>query len=283
MGVNKLKFSFRIDCQVKHRPEADDHQFARAGSRKSDNHRKLEELIARNEARKLLLLQNIHHHSLATDTLQAPVHGERPMSPTTGLHIISPPPAFQDTSSAAVKAPFPPDTKDSQGGKRMVFSRSFECDTAKLKSDYKDSYSKSFEFDYEAPKGNHLTVLQNVPPKNRNSAFASLTGISPNYLTGRTNSFKVQPDVPQANATQNKFLKPSYGAKAGLPPKMGTQAIGGDKKKSAAVSSMRVNRGGGSTFATMRGYRSLTTSSSINKRLNSYDSGTRSGESKKYF
>ncbi|XP_059615577.1 uncharacterized protein LOC132261067 [Phlebotomus argentipes] len=257
--------------QVKHRPETDEHQFGRAGSRKSDNHRKLEELIARNEARKLLLLQNIHHHSLATDTLQAPILGERPMSPTTGFHIISPPPAFQDTSSGGLKEP----AKDPQG-KRMVFSRSFEGDSAKLKSDYKDIYSKSFEFEYEAPQqSNHLTVLQAVPPKNKSSAFASLTGISPNYLTGRATGFKVA-EAPPANATQAKFTaKPSYNSKTGLPPKMGTQAIGGDKKKSAAVSSVRVNRGG-STFATMRGYRSLTTSSSINKRLNSYDSGTRS-------
>ncbi|XP_055690600.1 uncharacterized protein LOC129794045 [Lutzomyia longipalpis] len=253
--------------QVKHRPEVDEQQFARAGSRKNDNHRKLEELIARNEARKLLLLQNIHHHSLATDTLQPPLRDDRPMSPTTGFHIISPPPAFQDTSAA--KSTFQPDPKDTQ--KRMVFSRSFECDAAKLKGDYKDSYSKSFEFDYEPPKSNHLSVNQ-IPPKNRASAFASLTGISPNYLTGRTQSFKVQPEP----AVQGKYQKPTYATKTGLPPKMGTQAIGGDKKKSTAVSSVRATRGGGSTFATMRGYRSLTTQSSINKRLNSYDSGTRS-------
>ncbi|GAB0088552.1 hypothetical protein DMENIID0001_030080 [Sergentomyia squamirostris] len=269
--------------QVKHRPESDEHQFSRTGSRKSDNHKKLEELIARNEARKLLLLQNIQHHSL--DTLQAPTIGERPLSPTTGLHIISPPPAFQDTSNyASIKPPSNAtvDAKNAESNKRMVFSRSFESDVAKLKSDYKDSYSKSFEFDYEGPpkiKNNHLTVQQNVAGNNRNSAFASLTGISPNYLSGRPTAFKTiqdTPPPPPANsANQGKYIKPSYSSKVGLPPKMGTQAIG-DKKKTPAVSSVRINRGGGSTFATMRGYRSLTTSSSINKRLNSYDSGTRS-------
>lgn len=210
---------------------------------------KVEELIQRNEAR--LGNANIRDSALRpgyriVDPQLASILNERPGflpvknlndhdSPPPITPILSPPPAFQD-SSAKIKSfdrrrtvPSRPSPQhhvlqpqvilnnsnlqavNGVNNKGMVFSRSFEYDNRRTTPTdaYVETFSRSFD-------GN-LTerVTPTALPRDRSPNFSTLTGNSPNYLTkkdscgssgslkSRESSPKYQSPVPSISSVQS--------------------------------------------------------------------------------
>lgn len=262
---------------------------------------KIEELISRNEARRA----NQHISSSKDDNVtilkidpQSDPRGDRPAylpvktnlardGPPPPTPILSPPPAFQDhqirnriyemkngtriqlsvTDDSDNKTPTP------VIGKGMVFSRSFEYDNRKT-AEFNENFSRSFDFDFQlGDKSFNKNFLSRY---GKSMAFAGLTGISPNYLTKHNLNAATTSAVTTTSSTLT--------AANSIFPKV----IPGNKVKmnyynpnhtslDDNLTSRRPLQYSRATGMTANNYRSLETGSGINNRLNSCDSGARSG------
>ncbi|XP_037945528.1 uncharacterized protein LOC119677989 [Teleopsis dalmanni] len=293
---------------------------------------KVEELIQRNEAR----LSNASRDPTLrpgyriVDPQLASLLNERPgflpvrnlndaESPPPITPILSPPPAFQDSSktkhfdrrkTVSTRQPqLKPQQQQSlpntslhvgmnNGGKGMVFSRSFEYDTRRPTptDTYVETFSRSFDGNLsERP----------IQQRDRSPNFSTLTGNSPNYLTkkdsgggssgslrSRDSSPKYQ--QPQTTAYLNASIKeapPAYSV-ASTSVKYSprtrhersferskSQNILGRSRKSqfnrvGSSGAVIVGNQGPPPSMGMSRFRSFDTT--ISQRLNSCDSGARS-------
>lgn len=239
---------------------------------------KIEELISRNEARKASLMsanskdENVTIVKIDSRTEPRQNFNDRPgflpvksnlmrdRPPPTP--ILSPPPAFQDhkrrnqviemKNRTQIKLSVTDsDNKTSapQIRKGMVFSRSFEYDSKKT-GEYSENFSRSFDFDFQ------LNENKNFLSRNGNSTtFASLTGASPNYLTKKEKTFDNSPST----STTSIFPKVIAGRKV----KMDNPSYYNSKFNSTYDGISR---------------RLEFTRPGNNNRLNSCDSGARSGK-----
>lgn len=191
--------------------------------------------------------------------------------------ILSPPPAFQDhkirnriiemkNGTRIQLSVTDSDNKTSaaQIGKGMVFSRSFEYDNRKT-AEFNENFSRSFDFDFQLNEKSGLN--KNFLSRYGNSnTFANLTGASPNYLTKK--------ETPTASMT-SIFPKVIPGNKV----KMGNPNYYNPNYNSVDDGLSRRAQFTRPSMANSNNYRSLDVkSSSINNRLNSCDSGARSGK-----
>lgn len=207
--------------------------------------------------------------------------------------ILSPPPAFQDhqirnriyemkngtriqlsvTDDDDNKTPMP------VIGKGMVFSRSFEYDNRKT-AEFNENFSRSFDFDFQL---GDKSFNKNFLSRYGNSmAFGNLTGVSPSYLTKKE---KVDPVIP-STALPNTSVSSAAITTNTIFPKV----IPGNKVKMSNPNYYNPNHNSlddsitsrrpqyGRTAGLTTNYRSLETSSKMNNRLNSCDSGARSGK-----
>lgn len=314
---------------------------------------KVEELIQRNEAR----LGNANTRDSAlrpgyriVDPQLASILNERPGflpvknlndhdSPPPITPILSPPPAFQD-SSAKIKSfdrrrtiasrPSPQHhmpqpqvllnnsnlhASNGVNNKGMVFSRSFEYDNRRpTPTDaYVETFSRSFD-------GNLSERVAPAPlPRDRSPNFSTLTGNSPNYLSkkdsgggssgslkSRESSPKYQSPVASISSAQSpqsqkttaylntsvKEAPPSYSVAGHTAQKYSPRSAHHDRSFERSKSHNVLGRsrksqfsrsGSGSTGVMVNNlgvsrFRSFDTTAS--QRLNSCDSGARSGEYK---
>lgn len=305
--------------------------------------RKVEELIQRNKAR----VGNAGGPVFVTardnalrpgyrivDPQLASILNERPgFLPVRNLHdadspppitpILSPPPAFQDSSKSKYidrRKTIPirqhqsaltannlhvSNVGNGSAGKGMVFSRSFEYDARRNVP--ADSYVETFSRSFDGNLSERPTLQRERSPN-----FSTLTGNSPNYLTkkdsgggssgslrSRDNSPKYQ--QPQTTAYLNASIKeapPAYslasansnagGSSRFSPRSRHERSFERSKSHNVLVRSRKsqFNRGssGGAIVGSqqpmvsvgMSRFRSFDTTAS--QRLNSCDSGARSGE-----
>lgn len=254
-----------------------------------DANSKIEELISRNEARKANQQtsnsKNDNVTILRVDPKTEPrqILNDRPgflpvksnlmrdgPPPTP---ILSPPPAFQDhkmrnrifemkNGTRIQLSVTDSDNKTSamQTGKGMVFSRSFEYDNRKT-AEFNENFSRSFDFDFQLNENkNFLSRFGD------STTFASLTGASPNYLTKKEKTFDNSPStifpktIPgnKVKISNPNYYNPNYNS-----------VDDGILRRSQFTKPGMANS-----------YRSLESklSTSNNNRLNSCDSGARSGK-----
>lgn len=259
---------------------------------------KIEELISRNEARRVgaqmmsgkddnvtILKIDSQYHQIGSDRPgYLPVKTNIPRDPPPPTPILSPPPAFQDHKNRRITeikngARIHLSVTDSDNnassptiGKGMVFSRSFEYDNRKSSEFSNEIFSKSFDFDLEMKKNPNRNFLSRY---GKSTTFASLTGISPNYLTKKENPREASPSKAGNQQTTNSIFPkviPGKNVNTGSFYRS-TVASGASKNKSVDE-----NRSRRSQFMrpTRPGYRSFETS--MGQRLNSCDSGARSGK-----
>lgn len=233
-------------------------------------------------------------------------------SPPPITPILSPPPAFQDNSNKTKQYKPKPTTATSDNSavnaKGMVFSRSFEYDNRRsVPSDtYVETFSRSFD-------GNLLEQPhRNRQPRERSPNFSTLTGNSPNFLSkkesaaaggssGSLRSREGSPKYqqPQITAYINASIKeapPTYStslltnSNSRHSPRAARHERSFERAKSHSVTSRsrksQFNRVGssGSNYAAINSayavgnvsrFRSFE--AATNQRLNSCDSGARSG------
>lgn len=260
---------------------------------------KIEELISRSEARKAnqqianskddnVTILKIDPKSEARQILNdrpgfLPVKKNLGRDGPPPTPILSPPPAFQDhkirnriiemkngTRIQLSVTDSDNKTTPAQVGKGMVFSRSFEYDNRKT-AEFNENFSRSFDFDFQlnensAMNKNFLTRY------GKSTTFASLTGKSPNYLTKKETSDGSSPSTSMTSI----FPKVIPGNKV----KMGNPNYYNPNYQSVDDGISRRSQFTRPGLA--NAYRSLeSNSSSINNRLNSCDSGARSGKSAK--
>ena len=250
---------------------------------------KIEELISRNEARRgNTQLSNSKDDNVTILKIDPQHHNDRPgflpvksnlsRDPPPPTPILSPPPAFQDHKiRAAMKsgARIKLSVTDSDNktttptiGKGMVFSKSFEYDNRKT-AEFNENFSKSFDFDFQLSKQQSGINKNFLSRYGKSTTFASLTGVSPNYLTKK----EKPPDTSPSNSMTSIFPKVISGKNLKL---------GNPNYYNPNYKSVEDNRSRRSQF-TRPGmenvpYRgSIDTSMSINNRLASCDSGARSG------
>lgn len=255
---------------------------------------KIEELISRSEARKavhpgpnpkdenvtiLKIDPKSEPRQILNDRpgfLPVKTHHSRDGPPPTP--ILSPPPAFQDhkmrnriiemkngTRIQLSVTDSDNKTSPAQIGKGMVFSRSFEYDNRKT-AEFNENFSRSFDFDFQLNEksGMNKNFLTRY---GKGATFASLTGVSPSYL-----SKKETDSSSSASTTASVFPKVIPGK-----VKMGNPNYFNPNYKSIDEG---ISRRSQFTRPGMPNtYRSLESNkSSNNNRLNSCDSGARSGE-----
>jgi hypothetical protein len=188
--------------------------------------------------------------------------------------ILSPPLAFQDQNiinqeKLKKQTQIQLSVTDSDNktmpaliGKGMVFSRSFEYDNRKYESS-SEKFSRSFDFDLQSfPNGeknkNILSKFGDSP------AFKNLTGVSPNYLSKKENH------AVSSILLESKFPKMIPGNKVNT--KIDFDSAGIPYKNSVKQSSF-------SRYSVKNEGNNLKyKSTAINNRLNSCDSGARSGK-----
>lgn len=212
--------------------------------------------------------------------------------------ILSPPPAFQDhqirnriyeiKNGTRIQLSVTDDSDNKTTptptpvGKGMVFSRSFEYDNRK-NVEYNENFSRSFDFDFQMSNAGGgggvsggVSADKNNRPINKNllphygKSFGTLTGISPNYLTKKpTNEVANSTNVAPQTATIFPKVIPGNKVKMNNPNYYNPNHTSFDENKRSQQYSL----------AGMQSkYRSLETGSSKNNnRLNSCDSGARSG------
>lgn len=253
---------------------------------------KIEELISRSEARKAVHPgpnskdENVTIVKIDSKSEPRQILNDRPgFLPVKTHHsrdgppptpILSPPPAFQDhkmrnriiemkngTRIQLSVTDSDNKTSPAQIGKGMVFSRSFEYDNRKT-AEFNENFSRSFDFDFQLNEksGMNKNFLTRY---GKGATFASLTGVSPSYLS------KKETDSSSSASTASVFPKVIPGNKV----KMGNYFNPNYKSIDEGISrrSQFTRPGMPNT------YRSLESNkSSINNRLNSCDSGARSGE-----
>lgn len=262
---------------------------------------KIEELISRNEARKANQQsanskdENVTILKIDPKSEPRAIPNDRPgflpvksnlardgPPPTP---ILSPPPAFQDhkirnriiemkngTRIQLSVTDSDNKTSPAQISKGMVFSRSFEYDSRKT-AEFNENFSRSFDFDFQLKEksGINKNFLSRY---GKSTTFASLTGVSPNYLTKKE---KPNDGSPSTSMT-SIFPKVIPGNKV----KMGNPNYYNPSYKSVDDGISRRSQFTRPGMANT--YRSLESgASTINNRLNSCDSGARSGKSFKSF
>lgn len=255
---------------------------------------KLGELISRSEARKSTVAsqqftkdENVTILKIdpKNDTRKMPSTdrpGYLPVKTNLTKHgppptpILSPPPAFQDenirnrimemrTGTRIHLAVAENDNKVETStmnsvSKGMVFSRSFEFDSRQKTQPQgaKETFSRSFDFDFQLNDKSYPyeTFLTRFDKANK---FSSLTGVSPNYLTKH-------PTMKQQQQPTETFF-----------PK----AIPGNNLKLSNPNYYNPNYGDRRSQFLRPGnnFRSFDSNlASLNNRLNSCDSGARSGK-----
>lgn len=245
----------------------------------SNNTSKLEALISRSEIRKV---------KCTIDPQLSAMLSERPgflpikqyddnESPPPITPIISPPPAFQDsktirqTSKLAATNNSSDSAATTTAAKGMVFSRSFEYDTRKS-YEYDQTFSKSFDYDFISP------TKEEQPKFEKENAFpTSISSVSTNYLTdkSRVNTRDTLLNVYQQYLEPKEYIDATRKSRA-----RSTYSLRSDMTDQPAASRLR-GRGhvpkqdSSSSSGSQAGFR--THQSSISKRLNSCDSGARSG------
>lgn len=254
---------------------------------------KIEELITRSEARKgnqqTIKSKDENVTILKIDSKSEPrqIPNDRPgfLPVKTNLSrdgppptpILSPPPAFQDhkirnriiemkngTRIQLSVTDSDNKTSPAQIGKGMVFSRSFEYDNRKT-AEFNENFSRSFDFDFQlSEKSGNKNFLSHY---DKSTTFASLTGASPNYLTKKEKTFDGSP----SSSMTSIFPKVIPGNKV----KMGNHNYYNPNYASVDENISRRSQFTKPGMANV--YRSLE-SNSINNRLNSCDSGARSGK-----
>lgn len=258
---------------------------------------KIEELISRSEARKTQTAIDENVTIVKVDNAKSeprqilndrpgflPVKGHLSRDGPPPTPILSPPPAFQDhkirnriiamkngTRIQLSVTDSDNKTSPAQIGKGMVFSRSFEYDNRKT-AEFNENFSRSFDFDFQL---NEKSAMNKnfLSRYGKSTTFASLTGVSPNYLTKKeTDSSSSATSV----TTTSVFPKVIPGNKL----KMGNPNYFNPNYSSIDDG---ISRRSQFTRPGMPNtYRSLETNkSSINNRLNSCDSGARSGKIQK--
>jgi hypothetical protein len=250
---------------------------------------KLEELISRSESRKLTNQQNLKEENVTilkidSKTEIASAAAKKVVNDRPGFlpvksnllkqgppptPILSPPPAFQDGNirnriiemNKATRIQLSTHIENDNNkvenplnnvGKGMAFSRSFEYDNRKTQ-EFNENFSKSFDFDFQlndksVPCDTFLTRFEKV------NKFSNLTGISPNYLTKPQKPMEsIFPKVIPGNNL--KISNPNY--------------YNPNYEDRRSQFSQAANN-----------FRSFESNklSLINNRLNSCDSGARSGE-----
>lgn len=286
-----------------------------SNGKKKRSNTKIEELITRNEVRRATTVQKLQSQDNVTVlSIDPPASnattGDRPLylpvkksvqqSPPPITPILSPPPAFQDSKNrnkAKVGghqlAVHQPGTRNDEKitGKGMVFSRSFEYDS-RNKTDYKETLtSKSFDYDLQPPKTtqpvsqNSLTV-RNFMRRDKSPVFSTLTGISPSYLTKRPTPDK-SPIFPKAipgNSVNNNFTSKlvsnngSSGQQVQILGQYKSLDVEGVARSRRGQFTRTQTSGGAGPMSGFRNFGDNTTG--INQRLNSCDSGARSGKTK---
>jgi hypothetical protein len=154
-------------------------------------------------------------------------------------------------------------------GKGMVFSRSFEYDNRKS-AEFNENFSRSFDFDFQ------MRELEKKQPINKNllsryhgksMPFATLTGISPSYLSKKENEIVVNPP----NASIFPKVIPGNKVKMNNPNYYNTNISLDEQGRRQQFTR--------TTIQQTKYRNSLETGSSVvNNRLNSCDSGARSGK-----
>lgn len=236
-------------------------------------------------------------------------------SPPPITPIISPPPAFQDSKSSKPKSSemiskihlsvnnklnsdklntgtnkknvnqnsnnsgsnSNNNLNNSNNNKGMVFSRSFEYDNREPRQ-YNEIFSKSFDYDFKTP----FTEDKRIS-KEKTKTFTSLTGVSPNYLTKKERSLENSRD----NSPQHhQYLEPlpivrQIKQKSHVRTTLSIRpekfrSMDEEKGRSRRAQFTKTNIENSMT-GIGQGFRSFDTSMAINKRLNSCDSGARSG------
>lgn len=236
-------------------------------------------------------------------------------SPPPITPIISPPPAFQDSKSSKPKSSemiskihlsvnnkinsdkmntgtnkknvnqssnssssnnnLNNSNNNNNNTKGMVFSRSFEYDNREPRQ-YNEIFSKSFDYDFKTP-----FTEDKRSAKDKTKTFTNLTGVSPNYLTKKERSLENSRD----NSPQHhQYLEPIVRQIKQKSHVRTTLSIRPEKFRSMDEEKGRSRRaqfGKTNMESSMtgigQGYRSFDASMAINKRLNSCDSGARSG------
>lgn len=211
----------------------------------------------------------------------------------------------QQTASTAATAAVTPSAQH-YPGKGMVFSRSFEYDNRKNR-DYMDSFSKSFDYDLVATSAAAVAAAQaseaasaQTPDRLRSKMFNNLTGVSPNYLTKKEsnrsrNSSRdaspvfqqqqqlqpiaiVEPFKPKTRVRSTLSVRPErYMSLDEQQQQLHQQLPSHQQGRSRRAQFSNVHESSSSTSS--QGFRSLDQSvtKTVNLRLNSCDSGARSG------
>lgn len=255
------------------------------------NTSKIEALIMRNEARRADKKYAEIKHSI--DPQVSALLSERPgflpikrfnenESPPPITPIISPPPAFQDSNiNSKQKLNFATNTVDNTSNKGMVFSRSFEYDNRKS-HEYNQTFSKSFDYDFSSPvKEEPTTTYTN------DRIFTNLTGISPNYLSKKPNPSRAEPNANQnrdKSSIYQQYLEPKTYAEPNIKSRVRNTYSLRPEVYSGSQEQL-VDRPRRSQFLkqestpvlSSQGFRAQLHQSVVNKRLNSCDSGARSG------
>lgn len=229
---------------------------------------KLEALITRSEIRKV---------KCTIDPQLSAMLSERPgflpiktyddnESPPPITPIISPPPAFQDskTTRQTSKLATANGSQDSTA-KGMVFSRSFEYDTRKP-YEYDHTFSKSFDYDFLSP-------TKEEPKIEKENAFPSLTSVSSNYLPdkSRANQREASVNVYKQYLEPKEYIESTRKTRARSTYSLRSDVIEQPTSRRGHVPKQDSSSSSGS----QAGFRAHQ--NSISKRLNSCDSGARSG------
>lgn len=265
------------------------------------NGTKIEELITRSEARKVTSTTKQDNVTVLTIDSHANTNpsGERPLflpvkktvqqSPPPITPILSPPPAFQDTKNRnKAKAHLAVTENEKPNPKGMVFSRSFEYDS-RNKLEYKEVTSKSFDYDLQPRTISNIRNMR----RDKSPIFSTLTGISPSYLTKRPTPEK-SPIFPKAipgSSVNNNFA--SKLATSGNNNGQQVQILGqyksldvegvarsrrGQFTRTQMSEDSKVLASGNPTSNNYNNYRNFGDNTiGGNQRLNSCDSGARSG------
>lgn len=257
---------------------------------------KIEALISRNEIRKNAEQNKLMNKvKCAIDPQMSALLSERPgflpikrfddnESPPPITPIISPPPAFQDNNTSPDKEkPSLGVNAEASNNKGMVFSRSFEYDTRKP-FEYEQTFSKSFDYDFLSPSKEDKKF-------EKENNFTNLTGISPNYLSKKPNSTTPTKFTRDSSASgyqqyldPKNYIEPVRKSRIRTGFSLRPDSLDQQQQQQQAERSRRgqfsKQESSSSASGSNRGFRSQQ--SSVSKRLNSCDSGARSGNFKIY-
>jgi hypothetical protein len=300
----------RGDERVKSNTLSLDRDVRRGGSvlAQFDNSRrsKIEQMINRNEARKLtttkaykqenVTILTIDPQSSSMDTSDRP--GFLPVkkalargSPPPITPILSPPLAFQDNKSRkrsnTTTIHLTVASTPNRNNKGMVFSRSFEYDSKKGETgEQKEKFSKSFDNDL-TPSSGRTTADPRLLGRDKSPIFAGLTGNSPSYLTKRVQSRDTSPVFPKTIPSKGMdfgFIKAGnsslYHSEQSRLKQQLSEESGNSRQQSrqSRYSRFNANSSNKPTNSTVAVEPQKMSDSVANQRLNSCDSGARSGE-----